>query len=276
MGAPHSEGVVTARNFSRVSWGPIENMASVSAPSVAAEDDRESMPPPDAEPPMPPPAVEPSMPPPASGDKRKERLSIEPSETPVSKKPHGDEDLKAFLNLPPLTVDTSLFEDPDEPIVPRTPANVRSMHRTDMHAAVCAGDVQKVTALLEGGHAVDPQEEHGFTPLHNACALDKPAARASLVTLLLAHSADPCRADNEGYTCLHWASACGAANVLQPLLDAGAQPSQRSNTGESAPTPTHTRTRARLEHPHPPLEPTYTSASICCDMMPDISWPDIS
>ena len=94
--------------------------------------------------------------------------------------------------------------------------------------------MEAVTKLLEGGHPVDPQEEHGFTPLHNACALDKPAQRASLVTLLIAHAADPCRADNEGYSCLHWAAACGAANVIQPLLDAGARPSQRSIAGETA------------------------------------------
>jgi ankyrin repeat protein len=181
---------------------------------------------------------------------------------------------------PLLTVDTStLEEDADhwlEPIVPRTPANVRSMHRTELHAAVVAANVEEARRLLEEGHAVDPQEEHGFTPLHNAAALpEKAAARAALVELLLHHAADTCRADNEGYTCLHWAAACGHANVVSPLrawlaLDpspsgwpshcllaagppaaqkteadgsrlasavaAGAKPSQRSHTGE---TPLH-------------------------------------
>ena len=71
---------------------------------------------------------------------------------------------------PALTVDTTVFEVP-EPVVPRTPANVRSLQRTEMHAMVCAGDLQGTTALLRAGHSVDVQEEHGFTPLHNAAAL---------------------------------------------------------------------------------------------------------
>ena len=186
---------------------------------------------------------------PAVGDKRKAEPGA--SDQPEFKKPTlplsrnvsglvpsdvvAAPPLPSFLKPPLLTVDTSLsLEELDEPVVPRTPANVRSMQRTELHAAVCAGNVAEATRLLEGGHHVDPQEEHGFTPLHNACALDKPPARASLVTLLLAHSADPCRGDNEGYTCLHWASACGGANVLQPLLDGGAQVAQKSSSGETA------------------------------------------
>ncbi len=103
-------------------------------------------------------------------------------------------------------MDTASIVDEDDHVVPRTPANVKSMHKTELHAAVCAGQVDKAKALLAGGHAIDPQEEHGFTPLHNASALDKPAPRQALVALLLSHSADTILADNEGYTCLHWAA----------------------------------------------------------------------
>ena len=70
---------------------------------------------------------------------------------------------------------------------------------------VCAANVPEVRRLLEEErHQVDPQEEHGFSPLHNAAALpDKNAPRVELVELLLAHSADPRLADNDGYTALH-------------------------------------------------------------------------
>ena len=191
-----------------------------------------------------------------AGGKRKEpeesrRESLEPVETPVFKKPEGLPERrtslggpgdgagsKEFVRPPQLTVDTSQVEiDMDsEPVVPRTPANVRSTHRTELHAAVCAANVVECKRLLEEErHATDPQEEHGFTPLHNAAALpEKNAPRLELISLLLAHGADANRADNEGYTCLHWAAACGAANIISTLIEAGATPSQRSHTGETA------------------------------------------
>ena len=151
----------------------------------------------------------------AAGSKRK---SLEPMETPqVFKKPEP----KDFLRPPLLTVDTSQCDTDhpmiDEPVVPRTPANVRSMQRTELHAAACAGNVAECRRLLnEEKHPVDPQEEHGFSPLHNAAALpgsDKQAPRLELVTLLLSHSADACLADNDGYTALHWAAVNGHAEV---------------------------------------------------------------
>ena len=176
------------------------------------------------------------------GSKRKERES--PTQLPMFKEPApvsneatpapkagGD---VSFLRPPLLTVDTSTMEESDSPLVPRTPANVRSMHRTELHAAVCAGNIALATSLLEEGHAVDPQEEHGFTPLHNASALDKSDVRAALVRLLLTYSADVLRGDNEGFSCLHWAAACGHADVLEQLMAAGAAPELRSIGGESA------------------------------------------
>ena len=60
-------------------------------------------------------------------------------------------------------------------------------------------------------------------PLMNACALERqPEPRKKLVALLLAHNADTCRSDKEGYSCLHWASACGAKDCIAALLEAGA------------------------------------------------------
>ena len=80
-----------------------------------------------------------------AGEKRKE---AEPSEEiaatplPLFKKPSlpVKDEVPSFLRPPLLTVDTTLSEEAEEAVVPRTPANVRSMHRTEMHAAVCAGE----------------------------------------------------------------------------------------------------------------------------------------
>ena len=141
---------------------------------------------------------------------------------------------QAALKRPPaLTVDTSCFDVP-EPVVPRTPANVRSLQRTEMHATVCAGNVHGTQELLSAGHSLDAQEEHGFTPLHNAAALPNAEARAALVAMLLSHGADLWRKDNEGYSPLHWAAACGHADVVRLLLSAGARVGDGSKTGETA------------------------------------------
>ena len=106
--------------------------------------------------------------------------------------------MKPIGRPPALTVDTSVFEVP-EPVVPKTPANMRSLQRTEMHATVCAGDLSGTMALLAAGHRVNAQEEHGFTPLHNAAALPNAEARAGLVAALIAHGAEVRRRDSDGY-----------------------------------------------------------------------------
>ena len=125
-----------------------------------------------------------------------------------------------MMRPPALLVDTSSIEDNESPAIPRTPANVRSLKRTPLHEVVCAGDVAGATAVLEEGHSIDMQEEHGFTPLHNAAALTNGEARVGLVNLLLRYGADLQRRDNEGYTCLHWAAACGHADVIDAMVTA--------------------------------------------------------
>ena len=130
--------------------------------------------------------------------------------------------MKPIGGPPSLTVDTSVFEMPAL-VVPKTPANMRSLQRTEMHAMVCAGDLAGTMVLLAAGHRVDAQKEHGFTPLHNAAALPNAESRAALVAALIAHGADVRRPDNEGYAPLHWAAACGHDDVVTLLLAAGAK-----------------------------------------------------
>jgi hypothetical protein len=135
--------------------------------------------------------------------------------------------------LPSLTVDVSAVEQ-DEPLelsMPRTPANVRSVQRTELHRAVSSGDLDAAEAALGRNSSHGRQkDEHGWTPLHNAAALPNAEARKGLVGMLLGHSADPNAADNSGYTCVHWAAACGHVDVLSLLLDAGAD--QHKGEGE--------------------------------------------
>ena len=147
---------------------------------------------------------------------------------------------------PALTVDISAIEmarqaSGIEEAVPCTPANTRSAVRTDLHRSVSAGDIEAATsALAADASLVDVQEEHGWTPLHNAAALPDAEKRASLADLLLSHRADVSRTDNDGYTPLHWAAACGAAELVTRLLSAGAPITARSNAGE---TPLHRASR---------------------------------
>ena len=106
--------------------------------------------------------------------------------------------------------------------MPLTPANVRSIQQTDLHKAVSVGDVVAAEAALRSNAAHGlRRDEHGWTPLHNATALPNAEARKALVAVLLGHSVEVNAADNAGYTCLHWAAACGHTDVLELLLEAG-------------------------------------------------------
>ncbi|KAL1496730.1 hypothetical protein AB1Y20_014323 [Prymnesium parvum] len=141
---------------------------------------------------------------------------------------------------PPLFLDVHAVEEADSPLLPRTPANVRSVRTTKLHEMVSAADVDGAAATLAEGHSIDVQEEHGFTPLHRAAALPHAAPRLALVALLLRHRADVHRRDGEGYSCLHWAAACGHDDALAALLDEGAELAARSAEGE---TPLHRAAR---------------------------------
>ena len=59
------------------------------------------------------------------------------------------------------------------------PANTRSVQRTELHTAVCAKDVARATALCADGRGVDVEDEHGFTPLHNARGARRRGGRAA-------------------------------------------------------------------------------------------------
>ncbi len=110
------------------------------------------------------------------------------------------------------------------------------------------GDASVVQVLLE--HPADPNlgcAPSGETPLHYATSMGHKPGRAECVKLLLTAGADPNRAANvgiptlaymrdicvRGETPLHRAAIHGDEQMIQHLLDHGADPSIKDAHGES-------------------------------------------
>ena len=101
---------------------------------------------------------------------------------------------------------------------------------TALHLAAMAEDPAYLKALLD--HGADPNAPHGVTqapPLD--AALMNP--RSDAFELLLAHHADPNRADRMGNTPLHVAAKVHKTPCVLRLLEAGADPSRRNQQGAS-------------------------------------------
>ncbi len=90
-----------------------------------------------------------------------------------------------------------------------------------------------VRLLLDAGAMVDLADDRGFTPLHCAAGHGRVNDRAKdIAATLLAAGADPNARSHDpyGYTPLHEVST---AAMVRLLLDAGADPSIRSNAGQT-------------------------------------------
>lgn len=99
---------------------------------------------------------------------------------------------------------------------------------TVLHMAAMADDPSYLRLLLDRG--ADPNAPHGITqapPL--AAALMNPSNDA--FDLLLAHRADPNRADRLGNTPLHVAAKVHKTHCVLRLLEAGADPARRNQQG---------------------------------------------
>lgn len=99
---------------------------------------------------------------------------------------------------------------------------------TALHMAAMADDPSFLRLLLDRG--ADPNAPHGVTqapPL--AAALMNPKDDA--FELLLAHHADPNRADRLGNTPLHVAAKVHKTRCVLRLLEAGADPARRNQQG---------------------------------------------
>lgn len=103
---------------------------------------------------------------------------------------------------------------------------------TPIIPACAKGNVKLVLNLLKQGHSVNTGDALGWTALHEASNY----GYVDIVNVLLDHGADinnrggPCC---EGITPLHDAAACGHLDVIDCLLDRGANPLVRTNNGET-------------------------------------------
>lgn len=86
------------------------------------------------------------------------------------------------------------------------------------HAAVYAGKVGAVRALVEAGANPDAADDAGHTPLMQACRSYDAKERAAIVRELLGAGADPALQSDEGMVALHFAALRDAADVIELLV----------------------------------------------------------
>ncbi|CAN0499456.1 unnamed protein product [Ectocarpus sp. 12 AP-2014] len=87
-----------------------------------------------------------------------------------------------------------------------------------VHAAVYAGRVDSLRALLDAGADPNAADATGHTPLMQACRLFGAADRYVVVRELLRGGADPARQSNDGMIALHYASFRDDTDVIRLLL----------------------------------------------------------
>ena len=103
---------------------------------------------------------------------------------------------------------------------------------TRLHDAVKRGDIETITSLLGDdrglANAVSETDPRLTYPLHVAAEFD----RADAARVLIAHGADPSLVDVENdAAALGWAAFFGRPRMVEVLLQAGAEPSQRNKHG---------------------------------------------
>lgn len=160
-----------------------------------------------------------------------------------------------FIAVPKLTIaitprllrcdsDPTFSVEASSTFVHVAPTTMSELHRAVLRAAL--SDVMRVLAVAgaRGRDALDAvlnaQYEHGYTSLIAASALPDDLASVAIVKLLLEAGASVNLADNEGFTPLHWAAACGGTARVEALLCAGADVNASSFDGE---TPLHRAAR---------------------------------
>lgn len=87
-----------------------------------------------------------------------------------------------------------------------------------VHAAVYAGMVGAVRALVEAGANPDAADATGHTPLMQACRSLDAEERVAIVRELLRAGADPALESDEGMVALHFAALRDAADVIELLV----------------------------------------------------------
>jgi ankyrin repeat protein len=86
---------------------------------------------------------------------------------------------------------------------------------TALHMAAASGSAEEVKLLLDAGAPVDPRDVRGMTPLMFAVSTDRP--NADIVRMLLAKGADPSIRSNIGESTIDWARKFNNPAILAPL-----------------------------------------------------------
>ena len=98
-----------------------------------------------------------------------------------------------------------------------------------LHWAAASGNAGVVDALLEGRADPNATTDDGWTPLHSVAWKNQ----ANAINTLLAGGANPNAEDNEGFTTLHRAAIEGHAEAIKALLEGGADPNAKEGEGIS-------------------------------------------
>jgi ankyrin repeat protein len=103
---------------------------------------------------------------------------------------------------------------------------------TPLHLASFSGNLKAVQMLLERGANVHARDAYGSTPLCNSLMGLQP--NDDIAPMLLAYGADVDPPDNDHSTPLLLASYNGSPDVVQMLLDRGANVHARHDDGQTA------------------------------------------
>uniref|UniRef100_A0A3Q3WFD5 F-box/LRR-repeat protein 15/At3g58940/PEG3-like LRR domain-containing protein n=1 Tax=Mola mola TaxID=94237 RepID=A0A3Q3WFD5_MOLML len=104
---------------------------------------------------------------------------------------------------------------------------------TSLHRACIDGSLKQVNYLVAQGHPVNPRDNCGWTPLHEASN----HGHYDIVVVLLDHGANINDAGGplcEGVTPLHDALSCGNFRVARLLVERGASVTLRNSKGDTA------------------------------------------
>ena len=89
-------------------------------------------------------------------------------------------------------------------------------------------DLQSLQKVLKDQHQINIYDEYGFTPLTQACFMNK----IDIARWLLTKGANPNIADLSGYSALHWAVDNNNLELVKLLLDYKADPNNHTEKSQ--------------------------------------------
>ena len=131
---------------------------------------------------------------------------------------------------PPLAPRTSYASQQRRALVSRA---VRWEQRYPLHAAARTGSASVVLRLARGGHDACAADDEGWSAAHYACWCETDGEAAEVLRVLPAAAARTREPHSGGFP-LHFALGRGYFAAARALLEAGAEPGERNNEGDTA------------------------------------------